>query len=197
MALTYHSKVNAICVLVSLLGKFRIADAYKAEPVTISMNSETSSRFWTGKGGLSKMFGRSTGAASTDMTGARLRGGGGQGHAVLLYTPPQPQLLNQAGMDTGKAGAHAEDARIEGFTMDLEAGAGLNSGSRAGYPDLGADAGASTGGAGVGGRQDMVHGSDMQDARDAGNKQNEAELGLSGHHPWAEGSKVRLIGEAR
>ena len=35
MALTYHSKVNAICVLVSLLGKFRIADSFRAEPVTL------------------------------------------------------------------------------------------------------------------------------------------------------------------
>ena len=43
----------------------------------------------------------------------------------------------------------------------------------------------------------MIYGSDVQDAREAGYKQNEAELGLGGHHPWAEGSKVRLIGEAR
>ena len=51
MALTYHSKVNAICVLVSLLGKFRIADAYRAEPITLgTAGSGAASRGTAGTG---------------------------------------------------------------------------------------------------------------------------------------------------
>ena len=35
MTLMYHSKVNAICVQLSLLGKNRIAEAYRASPVIL------------------------------------------------------------------------------------------------------------------------------------------------------------------
>lgn len=111
MALTYHSKVNAICVLISLLGKFRIAEQYRAEPVTIGFSS-------------SKNTGRSTDPTIVVPYDASAFPGKSAGYGVGV------------GAESGATGGNMAGYPFTG-TDNTYVAAGIGAGQQAGWGGLG------------------------------------------------------------
>lgn len=134
MALAFHPKLNAICVLISLLGKFRIADSYRAQPITFEHRGKTTAdsddSALSGLSGQGKKDGYEFIAYGA---GSALGGSGGADAAALAEGESRVDVEQAGGRLVGAGGGGQDEITV----VQDGKGAGYYGCERAGPGDWG------------------------------------------------------------